>query len=131
MENRRILIDTSIIIDYLRKVNKSKTLFWKLVNQYDCLISSVTVFELYSGAKSTEHQKDIETVLSFLDIVSFDSTQAKLSAEIFQTLKQQNNLIEFRDIFIASCAISKKVLLATFNEKHFIRVDALNLYRNA
>ena len=131
MENRRILIDTSIIIDYLRKVNKSKTLFWKLVNQYDCLISSVTVFELYSGAKSIEHTKDIKTVLSFLYMVSFDSTQAKLSVEIFQTLKQQNNLIEFRDIFIASCAISKKVSLVIFNEKHFVRVDALNIYKNA
>ncbi len=127
MENRRVLIDTSIIIDYLRKVNKSKTLFWKLVNQYDCLISSVTVFELYSGAKSIEHKKDIEIVLSFLDIVSFNDAHAKLSAEIFKTLKQQNNLIEFRDIFIASCAISKKVSLATLNEKHFVRIDALNL----
>ena len=131
MESRRILIDTSIIIDYLRKVNKSKTLFWKLVNQYDCLISSVTVFELYSGAKSLEHKKDVKTVLSFLDIVSFDSTQAKLSADIFQTLKQKNNLIEFRDIFIASCAVFKKVPLATFNEKHFVRIDALNIYKNA
>ena len=95
------------------------------------MISSVSVFELYSGAKSIEHKKDIKTVLSFLDIVSFDSTQAKLSAKIFQILKQQNNLIEFRDIFIASCAISKKVSLATFNEKHFVKIDALNIYKNA
>lgn len=131
LENRRILVDTSIIIDYLRKVDKSKTLFWKLVNQYDCLISSVTVFELYSGAKNDEHKKDIETILSCLDIVFFDTTQAKLSAEIFQTLKKQNNLIEFRDIFIASCAMTHKVSLATFNVKHFIRVDTLNIYKNA
>ena len=120
-----------MIIDYLRKVNKSQILFWKLVNQYDCLISTVTLFELYSGAKSEEHKKDIKIVLSFLNVIYFDSEQAKLSSGIFQVLKQHNRLIEFRDIFIASYAISEEVSLATLNTKHFTRINNLSLYRDA
>ena len=35
MENNRILIDTSIVIDYLRKKNKAKSQFIKLFQKYE------------------------------------------------------------------------------------------------
>ena len=123
--NREILVDTSIIIDYLRKQKKEKALLWKLLNQYECIISTVTVFELYSGAKSSEHREAIDDILEFVDIIDFDSIQAKISSDIFQKLKKENQLIEFRDIFIASCAISQKLSLVTFNTDHFIRIEEL------
>jgi len=62
-----VLIDTSIIIDYLRKQNKEKTLFWETINRFECFISSVTVFELYSGAKTDEHVKALDIVLSHVE----------------------------------------------------------------
>jgi len=122
-----VLVDTSIIIDYLRKINKEKTLFWDIINTYTCYISSVTVFELYSGAKEPKHSEALDIVLSHLDILAFDVVQAKIAASIFQKLKANNKLIEFRDIFIASSAISKDIPLATLNKKHFKRIDNLEL----
>ena len=127
MEYSEVLIDTSIIIDYLRKTNKEKTLFWKIINIYECYISSVTVFELYSGAKESSHHKALDTVLSYLTILPFDKEQAKISSSLFQKLKAKNKLIEFRDIFIASSAIAKQIPLATLNKKHFKRIDDLVL----
>ena len=125
MENSDILIDTSIIIDYLRKVNKSKTEFWRVINEYNCAISTVTLYELYSGAKNDKQKKELDIILSFLEIIPFDISQAKYASDIFQTLKKENKLIEFRDIFIASCAISKKLPLVTLNKKHFERIDGI------
>ena len=127
MEYSEVLIDTSLIIEYLRKTNKEKTLFWEIINTYECYISSVTVFELYSGAKETSHYEALDTVLAYLTILPFDTEQAKISSSLFQKLKAKNKLIEFRDIFIASSAIAKKIPLATLNKKHFKRIDALEL----
>ena len=118
MEYSEVLVDTSIIIEYLRKINKEKTLFWKIINTYECYISSVTVFELYSGAKEYSHKEALDIVLSHLNILPFDTEQAKISASLSQKLKAKNKLIEFRDIFIASSAIAKQIPLATLNKKH-------------
>jgi predicted nucleic acid-binding protein len=46
MENRRVLIDTGIVIDYLRKKNKENTKFVELFKAYDLCISVISVFEL-------------------------------------------------------------------------------------
>jgi len=127
LEYSEVLIDTSLIIEYLRKTNKEKTLFWEIINTYECYISSVTVFELYSGAKETSHYEALDTVLAYLTILPFDTEQAKISSSLFQKLKAKNKLIEFRDIFIASSAIAKQIPLATLNKKHFKRIDALEL----
>ena len=51
MESKDVLVDTTIIIDHLRKKNKSSTIFFKLVSDnYDLHISVITLFELLSGA---------------------------------------------------------------------------------
>jgi len=57
MENRRILVDTTILIDFLRKKKKEKSLLWKLREEYNYIaISSISVFELFVGA--TDEQKE-------------------------------------------------------------------------
>ena len=49
MESGRILIDTSIIIDYYRKKNIENTMFYKLAGKYDFCISIITEFEFLIG----------------------------------------------------------------------------------
>ena len=129
MENRRVLVDTSVIIDYLRKKNKEKTLFWELVNKYNCYVSAVTVYEIYTGAKDEAKRVEADTVISFLNVISFDTPQAQNASIIFQKLKKENKLIEFRDIFIASCAIVQNIPLATFNTNHFERIKKLKILK--
>ncbi len=130
MENSNILIDTSIIVDHLRKKNKSKSKFWKLANAFNCAISTITLFELYSGAKNNSQKKDIDIISALMDIIPYDANQAKMASEIFHTLKKDNKLIEYRDIFIASCAIEQNIPLATPNKKHFDRIENLRLLTN-
>ena len=66
-------------------------------------------------------------VLSHLEVLDFDREQSKVASNIFRSLKSKNKLIEFRDIFIASCAITSNIPLATLNTKHFKRIDGLIL----
>ena len=75
MEYSRILIDTSIFIEYLRKKNKKKTHLFKIPDPTIIVISAIT--------------------------------------------------LEFRDIFIAATAITKKIPIKTLNKKHFIRINNL------
>ncbi len=63
MENRDILIDTSIIIEFLRKQNKQLSYLWKIKEAgFNCLISTITVFELYAGAITKRHKKRFKQI---------------------------------------------------------------------
>jgi len=73
MDNPKLLIDTSIIIDHFRKKDKTNTLLLELYQNYLLHISSVTVFELYNGASTSEKVKDIELLLKNVTVLDFNS----------------------------------------------------------
>lgn len=127
METRKLLVDTSIIIDFLRKKNKANSLFWSIINEYDCCISTITEFELFCGATTEEKKRELKIIINSLQIISFDEDVSRKSAEIYISLRQKNKNIEYRDIFIASTAIVSNLPLATLNQKHFNRIKELKL----
>ena len=54
MENRRMVIDTGIFIEYLRAKNKTKTILFNIPEDVEIYISAVTLYELLMGATSEE-----------------------------------------------------------------------------
>jgi len=125
LEYKRVLIDTSIFIDYFRKENKKNTKLYILQkNGYKFVTSSICYFEYLSGSKNREFDL---ILFKNIDIIDFDKQQASISAEIFQELKKQNSIIEFRDILISSSAIVLDIPLVTLNQKHFKRIKNLIL----
>jgi len=127
MADRRVLVDTSIFIDYFRKENKTKTkLYYLAQEKYTLTTSSVCYFEYMVGSKNREFDK---LIFENIEIIPFDKVQAFEASTIFQNLKENNKLIEFRDIFISACAISEKIPLATLNIKHFKRIKNISLLK--
>lgn len=128
MGHPRTLVDTSILIDFLRKKRKDKALLWTIRASDECFISSVTLFELYSGAKTPRHREDIRRITKWLHSIPFDDDIASIAASIFQDLRQRNVVLEFRDIFIAATANVHRLQIATLNTDHFARVSGLVLH---
>ena len=50
MEEKMICLDTSVLIDYYRKKDKSKSLLFNLTKVYPFFaVTAITEYELYSG----------------------------------------------------------------------------------
>lgn len=127
MENKIILIDTSILIDYFRKIDKTKSTLVSLVDKgFNFSISAITLYEIYSGATIT--QLPFWTrVLKEINVLTFNESVAKTAVEINKELKHKRKQIEVADLFIAATAISNKLPIATLNKKHFERVEQLEI----
>lgn len=82
MEHRGILIDTSIIIDFLRKEKKKKSLLWQIRETSVCFMSLITLFELLSGAKTDKQFEDINRIIKWIDSLSFNDYIAEVAASI-------------------------------------------------
>ena len=120
-----MVIDTNIFIEYLRAKNKHTTTLYKLSDKPGLCISAVTLYELYMGATNAQREKDIEALTGDLAVLPFTDKVAVKASQIFHELKASNQLIEFRDIFIAATCMVNQLPMATLNRKHFNRIDGL------
>jgi len=122
-----MVIDTSVMIEHLRARDKLTTKLYQLSDETELYISAVSMYELYMGATSKEKHKDIQLLTEPLTVLPFTDAVALQAAQLFHQLKRKNELIEFRDIFIAATCLVFELPIATLNEKHFKRIDGLKI----
>lgn len=127
MATSRLLIDTSIIIEHLRKQNKQKSVLYNIANNYELYTSTIVEFELYTGATDSPKRRDVQEILAWCTVLSLTSDIAQAAAIIYQQLKAKNQLIEIRDILIAATGLVDNLPLMTLNTKHFTRINGLQL----
>ena len=127
MADKELMIDSTILIDYFRKTDKSNSRLVRHFKEYDRLyISSVTEFEVINGAKPA-HLEFWNQMLPRFTILDFDSTAARQAAEIVGQLKTKRKSIDKPDLFIAATAVVHGLPLDTINKKHFVHIDSLDL----
>ena len=128
MEANRMVIDSSIFIEHLRASDKNNTSLSLIAANNVLYISAVTIYELYIGASSVEKQNDIQKLTDGLIILPFNEVVAFQASIIYRNLKSYNQLIEFRDIFIAATCIVNDLPIKTLNLKHFNRIPDLEVF---
>ena len=89
MENQSLIqLDTSVLIDYLRKTKKSNIFFVELTDRYDHFVVSVTTkFEIYVGC--AEAQKSFwDTLFENIAVLPLDNACIEAAVNIQQQLKK-------------------------------------------
>ena len=91
MEEKLIMVDTSILLDFYRKTDKENAVWVKLVRQgYKFAISAITKYEIFSGA--TQAQLAFwSTVLQAIIVIPFDETTVDKAVELNSDLKRKRN----------------------------------------
>lgn len=124
------LIDTSVIINYLRDsgstVDIVNNLEGELTSSYICLA------ELYEGiSRVREKEKAENQVLDFFaglnQTYGVDGDIAKHFGQIRAHLKTGGMVIEDLDILLAATCLANNLILVTANSKHFSRVPNLEI----
>jgi tRNA(fMet)-specific endonuclease VapC len=125
MADNIVLIDTSILIEYFRKSDKTNSKLVSLIRMgYKFHISSITEYEIYAGSNLNQ-QTFWEQLLEKIEVLPFNKQAAKVAVEINNELKRKRKQIAIADLFIAATAIGNNLPLATLNTKHFERIDSL------
>lgn len=131
MENKMILVDTSILIELFRKSNKQNATLIQLIRLgHSFCISAVTEYEIYIGT-TLKHIDFWNQFLNRIPVLPFDKNAAKIAVEINKELKRKRKLIDTADLFIAATALSQNLPFATLNRKHFENIDSLILIEQA
>lgn len=125
------LVDTSVIIDYLRGKDVAIELLdnieGELFSSYVCLA------EIYEGVYRVKNSKEmVQAVTKFFSSLSgmygLDASIAKKFGEIRADLKKRGSIIEDLDLLLVATCLVYDLKLITFNKKHFARIDNLRVY---
>ena len=125
MADNLVLLDTSILIDFYRKADKSKSIWVSLTKRkYQLCVSSITKYEILAGVTESQ-SKFWDSVFDLLTVLPFDELTVDTAVIINAKLKRKRKQIHIADLFIAATAVTQKCPIATLNKKHFDRIESL------
>jgi len=125
MANSHLIVDTDIVIDFLRR--QSDTLL-QVATHYQCNLTAISLFELQIGAIRSEQQAQRFTdILKYFSILPFDTSAAQQAAQLGHHLQQTGQIIGLPDTLIAGICLSQNKPLLTRNTRHYERVSGLQI----
>lgn len=111
MENveDRLIVDTDILIDLLRKKDYAVSLVKKFEEELELATSAINAFELYRGAyKSRNQEKNLASVkglLNSLRMLNTDEDSMEMAGKVTASLERDGTMMDIRDLLIASIAL--------------------------
>jgi len=111
-----ILIDTDVLIDFLRGHDKAVA----FVNEFSSriILSPIVVAELYAGVKGNAKLTVLENFISLFRVVPLTAEIAKIGG-LYKRDFGKSHGVGLADAILAATADKEKAELKTLNVKHY------------
>lgn len=127
MTPERLVLDTNIVIDLLKKAPPVVERFMLLLEaQTTFLISPIVVAEVYAGAFKREH-RDIEALFDLCQRVPMDCDTGRQAGLYANQYAKAFQGIALEDYLLAATALAHRCPLWTRNRKHY-PMDDIELF---
>ena len=114
--DERLIIDTDVLIDYLR--GQSEAVAYLEGLNSELLISAITLAELYAGVREGSERTQLETFSRAFGVLPLDRNIA-LNGGIYRRDYKNSHGTGLPDALIAATAESVQARLVTLNRRHF------------
>ncbi len=112
----RLMIDTDVLIDYLRDQPDAVTYLESLTGPL--LMSVITLAELYAGVREGGERTRLDQFVQAFQLVPVDGGIAQKGGLYRRDYLPSHN-VGLADALIAATAESEQATLVTLNQKHF------------
>src|SRR3990167_9813698 len=90
VETPAVVVDTDIIIDYLKKRQPGANLLKKTYLKYRIHIASMSLYELLYGVQQSRKINLINRLLKYVTVISFNEAAAREAATIHYSLNNRD-----------------------------------------
>lgn len=125
----RFLLDTSAVIELLRRPDGPILRRVRSQNPSDIGLSAIALHELYYGAFKSGRQEENVALVDGLrfEVVEFDGEDSRHAGEIRAALAKRGKPIGPYDVLIAGQARARELTLVSANASEFQRVEGLDV----
>jgi predicted nucleic acid-binding protein len=115
----KLLLDTSILIDVLRRKKQRREWLAELVRGGHTLsTTTLNIAEIYAGMRPAEEGRT-EALLGGLDLYELNGAGARLAGRLKNTWARKGHTLTLADTIVAAVAIERGCALLTDNRKDF------------
>lgn len=131
MRDRKVLIDTSVWIDYFREKNKAlHSQVDEIIDFYEVCVPRIVLAELIQGAKTDKEIAVIEEFLKAFTIIDQSEDTWIAAGKLSSTMKRKGTTVNLVDCYIAILANENKCAMLTLDEHFkniakFTRIDLM------
>lgn len=119
MYRTRFLVDTDIIINYLKGMGNARDFLMRIIDERVLgFFSVITEAELLSGSRNDDDESAIYSILDYMEAIEVERNIAVTAGKLRQKYYAAYR-VELPDAIIAATANEYELVLATANEKHF------------
>jgi predicted nucleic acid-binding protein len=122
-----VLCDTDVMIEFLKGNAATKNLLENNIRPENIALSSVSIMELYFGAKNKKELILIKKFLANFEILKINEGITNLAVSLVEIYSKSHGL-KVPDALIGATSIYNKMPLFTYNKKDFSFINELNLY---
>ncbi len=117
-----ILVDTDVLIDFLRGYKKAVTFINKFSSRI--ILSPIVVAELYAGIKGDAEHAVLENFVSLFRVIPLTVEIAKAGG-LYKREFGKSHGVGLADAILAATADTEKAELKTLNVKHYPMIKSL------
>lgn len=125
MATSLLLIDTDVLIDYSRGIEKTKGFLKNLESDHILAISVVTQLELMVGCENKTDFKSLQNFLSIFEIIQLNKSTSEIAVDLFKKYRLSHGVL-IPDMLIASTALTLEIPLLSKNRKDFRFIKKLD-----
>jgi predicted nucleic acid-binding protein len=118
MKKAMWLIDSDVLIDYLRGIPQAVIFLKQTMANSVCHISAITVAELYAGVREGKERSILDPFIQEFQVVVVSEKIAQQGG-LFKRKYGKSHGVGLADAVIAATAEDLSVGLITLNEKHY------------
>lgn len=117
-----ILVDTDVLIDFLRGCNKAIEFINKYTSQIS--LSTIVIAELYAGVKGKRERIVLDNFVSLFRIIPVTAEIAKAGG-LYKRDFGKSHGVGLTDAILAATADKERAELKTLNVKHYPMIREL------
>ena len=114
--SNQLLIDTDVLIDFLRG-HKQAAAFFNVESDRICF-SCITMAEIYAGIRDPREEAEVERLFAIFPVLPITDDVARLAGQ-FARQYGKSYSVEIPDALIAATCSIHKAELQTLNVRHY------------
>jgi predicted nucleic acid-binding protein len=131
VEERKIICDTDVLIDYFEvdkpRHSQTREVIDKEIGLDNVIISIITKMELMAGAFNKAELRSISKNINRLDLLLIKPEVSRIASELIEEYTLSHNLC-IPDAIIAATSIYTDLKLFTYNNKDYKFIKGLKLF---
>ena len=124
----RVLVDTSIWVDFLRSGRGRKAAaVEELIRSARAVTCGVVLAELLAGVKNLKQRRQLSDALAGLDYVEMREQTWRRTGDLAAELQSKGQTLPMSDLIVAALALEHDLSVFT-SDSHFLLVPDLRLH---